>query len=367
MNLSPHAAAQLADDRVAVADLLQLGFDRAVASTGLVRHTLAIGPTRVELRCAGPALATALLPALAHLARPNAHGQSDLTLQLWDSRSSGTPLPLLAATLIDQLRAQWWQRLGPRREVKALGDDRISALFHLGPDIFALIDRQRAIGFYWIEDVAAIPAYERGYPLTPLLNWWLESRGLLVVHAAAVGYPEAVALMPGKGGSGKSTTALACLDSDLGFLGDDYCALDPGLVPRLYSLYGTSKLKGPEDVERFQQHRSKLSNPDRLPDERALYFLHQHVPERLLGEGALRLILLPRVAGTRDTLIRPAGAAAALRQLAPSTMFQLPGDAVRAFRQAADLLRRLPIYEIALGTEMATIPPAIAALLNRHR
>jgi hypothetical protein len=107
-----------------------------------------------------------------------------------------------------------------------------------------------------------------------------------------------------------------------------------------------------------------ISNPDRLADEKALIFLHEHAPDRLLLECPARVVLLPRFTGQVDTTLRPAGAGAALRYLAPSTMFQLPGDAAVAFHEAVAVIRRLPVFELGLGTDLRQIPRAIGRVLR---
>jgi hypothetical protein len=350
-------------DRVFLCELLLDGFQRAVARCGVVDHTLRIANSVVQLRFAGDALPPQILPALRHL-HCDASLPPDLTLCLWDSTSTATRLPLLAESLVDLLRLRWWERLDIRREIKGYNDARIHALFHLGPDILSVLDVERSLGLYWIPDAAAVPYYERGYPLTALFSWQLDSRNCQLLHAAAVGYEWGGALLPGKGGSGKSSTTLACLDSNLRILGDDYCIVNRQPSPHIYSLFNTSKLKGAEDVARFARYEQMIDNPDRLDDEKALIFLHQHAPERLLTDCPAQAILLPRVTGRQDTTLQRASLAAALRYLAPSTMFQLPGNAERTFREAVALSRQLPVFEIGLGTDVRQIPRVIGQAIE---
>lgn len=359
------STAQAASDRVAFFDLLSQGFERA-ADRGVEERHIRIACSVVRLRFAGGALLRHILPALAHLAcEPTP--RPDLTLSLWDSATTATGLPLLAHSLVEFLRLRWWEQLGIRREVKSYSDERIRTLFHLGPDILSVLDVERNQGLYWIPDAAAVPYYERGYPLTALLSWWLEARDLQLVHAAAIGYEWGAALLPGKGGSGKSSTTLACLDSDLRILGDDYCVIAERPSPLIYSLYSTSKLKAAEDVARFGHLAHMVANPDRSHEEKALIFLQEHAAERLLVEAPLRIILLPRVTGLPDTTLQRVSVATALRSLAPSTMFQLPINAERAFRAAVALTRRLPVFEIGLGTDIAQIPGVIDRALRSTR
>ena len=61
-----------------------------------------------------------------------------------------------------------------------------------------------------LEDASRLPPWERACPLRALLTWWAAPERLLMAHGAAVGSGEGALLLAGPGGSGKSTTALAC-------------------------------------------------------------------------------------------------------------------------------------------------------------
>ena len=70
----------------------------------------------------------------------------------------------------------------------------------------------------------------------------MEASGRQLVHAAAVGTDEGALLITGRGGVGKSTTALACLEAGMQFLGDDYVVVGLDPEPQVYRLYGSAKL-----------------------------------------------------------------------------------------------------------------------------
>jgi len=362
-----HQAAEqiAAADRRALMAMALVGFSRASQAVGMVEHNLQIFDQRIRLCFAGSSLADALLPALAHLKVEASESEPSLTLHLWDSESTATNLPLMLEGIVQLWRHRWWEVLDTRREVKAFCDASTRTVFHLGPDILSILDLSQNRGVYWVKDGTSLPYYERGSPITALLSWWLESRGRILLHAAAISEGQGCVLLPGKGGSGKSTTTLACLDSGLRILGDDYCALQRNPEPQIHSLYNTCKLKGREDVEmRFSHLRHLVSNIDHLETEKALIFLHEHAADVLIRQAPLRAILLPRVTGERDTHLRPAAAGQALRFLAPSTMFQFPGDAGLIFRESVSLIRQLPVWELALGTDLSQIPQVIRGVLR---
>lgn len=352
-------------DRLAFFDTVDEGFARASAATGIPSRDFAIAGRRLRLRFAGDGLVPAILPAIAH--RETAvEGEPDFTIDLFDAHSTGTPLPFLAARFVDLLRLRWWELLQGRCEVDGLNDGRIRTVFHLGPDILVLRDAERRRGLYWVERADAIPYYEKGYPLSVLLNWWLGSEGCPIVHAACIGRESGGVLLTARGGSGKSTTALNCVHSGLKIVGDDYAAIDLA-TGTAHSLYNTIKLKSLADVERFPGLAERVSNLDRVGDgpdaEKAMVFLHDHRPGDLADSIPLRAILVPRIVDRVETSIVPIPAATAFKALAPSTVFQLPGNAHDAFRALARITREWPTYEIRLGSDFAAIPAAIDDLL----
>jgi hypothetical protein len=368
---APDDLAALAADQLAFYDAVAEGFARATARVSTQEHDLILADFRVRLCFAGSALIPPLLPALEHLVVPaDPAAAPDFRIALFDTRSTGTPLPFLSARFVELLRLRWWDYLAGRREIRGLNGMRIRSVFHLGPDILSLLDNDRNEAVYWIEDAAAIPYYETGYPLSVLLNWWLAGRGRYFVHAATIGRPDGGVLLTGKGGSGKSTTTLACLFSTLGIVGDDYAVVDPARA-HAFSLYNSIKLKSLRDVGRFPGIADAVSNLARVQSEadsedgeKALIFLHRHFPERLLPELPLKAILVPRIHSEAETRITPAPAALAFKALAPSTLFQLPGNAHDAFRALVDMVRRIPAYEIALGRDIARIPDRIEQFLT---
>jgi hypothetical protein len=55
----------------------------------------------------------------------------------------------------------------------------------------------------------------------------------------------------------------------------------------------------------------------------------------------------------------PAGPAAGLAALAPSTIFQLPGSGRQSLRNIAELVQRVPCYSLRLGRDLAGVAETI--------
>jgi hypothetical protein len=330
-------------------------FDQAVAHAGPFERRFEIGGRVVLLRFAGNALHDLLTPALNHLAA-SPSSPPELTVFLFDTATTGVapPPPAWASDAFRQ-----------RGEVDGFNDGRIHTVYQEGSDVLLMYDRERREALYWSSDHRKVPYWERSFPLRTVFHWWLEDQPLQPVHAAAVGLPEGGVLIVGLSGSGKSTTALACLDSELLFAGDDFVLVRTRPAPHVYSLYGTAKLE-PANLARFPHLRAVAANGDRLDREKALLFLKSFAPEKLSGGFPIRALLVPRVTGRRDTLLRRSTASEAFLALAPTTLGYLPGSERAAFAKMGALVRQVPVYALEAGTDLAQIPRTILDLLRRQ-
>ena len=340
------------------------GFQRAARATrGVTDRFYTIGPDTIRLRFAGEGLIPHLALALAHL-ETGPVSVPALTVCLWDSVSTATRLPLLVSTLVELLHSNPWAWLDARAVIKGFNNSRIQTNFAPGSGVLSVLDAQQNLAVYWVNDGSRLPYYEKGSPLKGILSCWTASRSCQYLHAGAVGKPAGGVLLAGKGGSGKSTTALACISAGLSYASDDYCLVASDPLPYVYSLYNTAKLGGDEDIRRFPHLVPLVSNPDRADGEKLMIFLQQHFPSQVVRGFPIRAVLLPRITGQPETRLRPATAGAALAALAPSTIFQLPNAGPEAMRSMAKLLRQVPCYALECGTDVSRIPPVIEELLS---
>jgi hypothetical protein len=190
-------------------------------------------------------------------------------------------------------------------------------------------------------------------PFRTILSWLAEEHDRVLVHGGAVANECGGVLFAGRGGAGKSTTALLCWHAGWHYLGDDYCLVQPGPATRVFSIYNSAKLTR-SAVEKLG--RPIASAQIGIGAEKEMLF----VSERVARSATCRVIFLPRVAGERQTTIENASAAEALRALAPSSIFQLSGAGAVSFRRLSQFVREVPARRLNLGTDLAQIPPAIA-------
>jgi len=306
----------------------------------------------LRVRFIGMNLLKVVIPALSHLETAPSKLDADLTLHCWDCKSLGMELPKAPVSI---------EAFKPRGEVQGLNNARFHAAFEIGPRLLSLMDAHRREAVYCVGDAANIPRYVVAEPIRGILSWFMRENGRQLLHAGAVGTPGGGVLLLGPGGAGKSNTALGCLASDLRYASDDFCAVSTDGSPVVYSLYSTGKThEGDWDRHPFLAQLAPNLDPERV--EKAIYFLNDAAPHKLIPSFPLKAILFPRKAGATCE-IRPIPAVTALRIAAPGTAKLLPDAGAEVLRCLAKLVRAVPCYELLLGSRPELIPALISELL----
>jgi hypothetical protein len=220
-------------------------------------------------------------------------------------------------------------------------------------------DCQGRRGIMWAADAHRLPYWVQAAPLRMILHWGLTGPRRYLLHAAAVGDESAGTLIIGPNGSGKSTTSLACVQSGLGYAGDDCVLVETEPLLRAMSVYGTAKLDAP-GVKLLPGLPAAHSSPD---TSKFIIDVAHARPRLMQRSVAISMLLLPRVTSGR-ILFRPASSAQALRTLAPSTILQHSDESATGLALMSRLVRQVPAYVLELGSDMAAVGPAIRHLLE---
>ena len=290
----------------------------------------------------------------AHLASPQV-GAADLTISVWDSASSGIPLPPAAGDLREHHEA------ATPATVPASGI--LSAYMRPNPGL-GMLDLTTSEAFYWVPDATAVPFEDRSAPFRGILNWWMSRRNRQFVHGAAVGTGRGCALIVGKSGSGKSTTALSCLLEGMLYLGDDNCLVSLEPKPFAWSVYSTAKLHG-HNLRRLPTLSKAVANEERLHLEKGVVLLNDHFASQLRSKLPLLAVIVPEVARAARPALRPCSPVAALSALAPSTLLQLSAAPPNSLHEMAELVRSLPAFNIALSEDVSANAQELRALIER--
>lgn len=311
-------------------------------------------PTR--LRIVGTRLAGLIPRALAHLRvpdRPPTPGE--FRIDLWDESETGIGCPGCCAN----------------DDPAAPGVTEVSGNSVYVITTFAQIksglDRkaQRIVG--WVGNADLLTQYDVGRPLHSQLLLWHRDRGLQALHAGLVGRGEDGILLGGPGGSGKTTTALSCLQAGMAYLSDDYVVVDPnpGGAPVCHSVYCSAHVE-PRHLQRFPGLLPHAI-PGKLAREDKSLLLLSDLPGAVLRSSVrLRAIVFPQVVDAPISRYRSASRAQALLRLAPSSLGLLPypmamGD---GFKALSALVDRVPVYWLDLGRDLEQIPSAVDQLFD---
>ncbi len=308
----------------------------------------------VELRFARGPLLDLISPSFAHLQEESA-GEPGLTVFIWDSRSTGAPLPPRPSAL------PTGAGMGP---IYYYCEGPFEVAYRPNSGILSAFNRRRRVAWFHADDGSTLDYWEQAEPLRQILFWWLGDRRIDLVHAAAVGNSSGGVLLGGVSGSGKSTSSLACLASELSFAGDDYVAVDRfGKSIHVHSLYSSGKLEA-DHASRLPHLRPALdAGEGAMIDGKVVVPLAPLFPDRMCSGFPLRAILIPKITGDGPRTV-PITPTAALTALAPSTLLQVRPTKPTALSDMGRLVQQVPCFALELGGDIDAIPAEISRLLQ---
>jgi hypothetical protein len=253
-------------------------------------------------------------------------------------------------------------RFSSRQFDSVLAAEGLRGFYHHDMPSWQFFDRDSATGVMSLMTPMGIPSWETGSPLRLFLHWAYASAGLRLTHAATLGANGRGALIIGASGSGKSGTTLAGVLNGLESVGDDYVLVEDGSPPVARSVFAVFK-QDPDGLRRAGIAPEVLPARDLNWHGKIEFDARGLVPNGLSARMDLCAILLPEIARARETTIERATAQQAALALAPSAIFQLPGDAAEGFRFFTGLSRSLPAYRLKLSEDPIEIAGAIGAFL----
>lgn len=309
------------------------------------RRTLGFGPIPLTLQAGGPELLHAFAAALV--------------------ASTPASWPPLALTLLSGAELSWDQlpeAFRPQgQEVLVARGEGCTALCSGPEQSIWLFRPTQAAAVYWVRDRDALPPWERSIPLRSAARWWAALQGGAKVHAGAVGDGERCVLLVGAGGAGKSTSTLACLDSGLQVLGDDYCLLQaPG------ALNPTSTIHGMYRYAKLDAHSLHLlpALQERVvgPAWRGKWLVDLGITKA--NAQALAAVCEVVQDPSGPTRVEPLSRMEALRALAPSTLFQQRLWERETWRALTATIRSAPCFRLWVN-DPRDVPDQVRQLLSR--
>lgn len=326
----------------------------AEARVGIVEHDLLVAGVRIRVCFAGDRLATEFMPALAHLQSTEDRCEPDAVFHVWDSRSTGVDMvqPPCPRSCFSE-----------RGDIWGFNSRRIRSAFHWSEYsvcLFSTIDRT---GIFWVDNCDNLAYWTRSSPLRTLFHWVMELHGRQLVHGAVVGTAKGGTLIMGKGGVGKSTTSLACLDAGMWFAGDDYVIIGLEPEPTAWSLYCTAKV-APAQLAAFPALQD-LATPCKPGDEKTVLVLYPGRDRHLAHSMPLRWLLTPGFGNQPTTCFEPISPVTLHHAAAFTTMSQLPHAGAHTHAFMGRLVHALPGARLRLGTDVHSTPDALRSLLDQ--
>jgi hypothetical protein len=329
--------------------------DAAVAypKARLTRRDLRLARADVAAWFTSPELATLCERTLVARTSDDAPA-TRVELYAMDAEADGWALPAVWADPAGFSSREFEQILA--------GRDLRGFYYHDGP-AWQLYDRTTRIGVQALSTPLGMAPWESTSPLRLFLHWAYAAAGMRLAHAATLAADGRGALIVGPSGSGKSSTMLAGLVHGLDSVGDDYVLVDPGPSVTAYALFTVLK----QDREGLRRAGISAVEAEAQPlnwrgkvEVEAVRYSRKGLVDRM----EVTALLIPEIAHARRTTVEKVTAHEAALALAPSGVFQLPGDTAEGFRLLADVARRLPAFRVKLSEDAADIAGAIGGFLT---
>jgi hypothetical protein len=293
--------------------------------------------------------------ALNH--HPLVDQEPELTIYAWDDTTTNeTP------------SAPWDEK---NFENKHKSDTGFFGVYVGGEESLNFYDSENKVGYFWTHDANQLPGWVTSAPFRTIFHWFLAESNIHLMHGAVVGLNNKSILLTAKSGSGKSTTALACLLSGMDYLADDYVAItqvtDSGKIkPFAHSLYHSAKITE-SGLDYFPEIREKIWNTDfdtrEDKREKALFFLMDYFPDQVKHTATLDALIIPKITGGVTRLV-PTSKIQALLAIAPTTLLQLPLAETKKISAFKTIIEQVPCYTLELGPDVRAIPNLMKKFLK---
>jgi hypothetical protein len=225
-----------------------------------------------------------------------------------------------------------------------------------------IVDRTTCRGFVWHRSPAPLPSWEIARPFLHVFKALSTVTGLMPVHAAAVARGDRGILIAGRGGAGKTSIALACLEAGWRYLGDDFLLIAASPL-RGVNLYRSARVR--EDMfERLPRSMSAIIALSIDSGEVKGEVDVGRLTSTVICDAPIHAIVSPKRAGASSVALEPIRKSAALRELAATTLAMLPGDASGACDFIARSIQETPCYSVDPGPILASVPAALETLTD---
>ena len=305
----------------------------------------------VRLQFASKSLIPLLTPALSHLSIETCC-PPELTIRISDFTGNNGQMPSVP------------DAISPTSPLQVFDDARFKVDYHERTQRLYAYDATEQTAFFLVGDINRLSHQDRSAPFVKILRWWMRQFQTALAHGAVVGIEGQGILIPGQGGSGKSTTAINCLLAGMSYLSDDYFLISAEEEVTAHGIYCTAKLNCQESA--LDDRIAAWSGIRDNDSEKNLYFLNQSHSLQLVSTMRLQGVLVIEFCNDSNSSLVPTSPNSALRELAPSSLFQVSGTKSSDFAILAKAVNSLPCYILKAGNNRSKVASTIRSFFGRE-
>jgi hypothetical protein len=284
--------------------------------------------------------------------RPERLNQASLTIRAWDAcehQSSIAPLRW------DLLHANGY---------RGVSDGNYFFQFFDSISAISFLSLEHKTAYYVVKNTQELPWWVRGSPLQAIFSAFFRAKGVQLTHVAAVGNKDRCVLLAGKGGSGKTTTTLACLQHGLTYLGEDYCLIEPTANNTIvHSVYQSAKWT-PQTRMMYPEFDRFVHNQPTTAHDKSLLFYKECFTDQIgISLPAIAIASLSIHLQAKPTLM-VTNKTSSLKQLTLSTIKQLPFFDHQTYTLLRQCCETVSHYDLQLGTDREGNALMIECLLD---
>ena len=132
-----------------------------------------------------------------------------------------------------------------------------------------------------------------------------------------------------------------------------------------HAVYRSAKVD-PESLKLLPGMKAALDGAPIRPGDKAVLHVGRHQPAQAVDALPISAIVNPRVTGAARPTLQRVSPRDALVKLAPSTLYQLPGDAASALATMSAVARHVPSYVLEVGADVRAAASVVAELAERR-
>ena len=227
------------------------------------------------------------------------------------------------------------------------------------------LDHRNGVGAGWFPNPSSLhPDILSNFVFLIGLSELLRSRGLYLIHAAALARDGKGILIPGFTGSGKTTLSIALLREGFKFLGDDRTFIRKDAD-------GLKLLAFPDELDVTEETLFSFPEIKNLPEDafkmgprKKKFWVERVYPGSIINIAVPKILLFPNIVREEKSQVKPLSKAKAVERLLPHSLLVFDGEiAARHFHLLCHLMEEMDCYHLNFGKDIHHVHKLIAKII----